>query len=178
MDPATISAIMSIVGPVLQSFMGNKEKMGSTYNKGQRSFLDDILSQVKGMGGQQDITQNENFQTGENWLQSMFNDPKFFEQFEAPIQRDFQEKTIPDLANRFSGMGSGGSLGSTAFRNQLAREGSNLHTNIAALRGNMQQQAIPQLMGYSQAPFNNYMSLMQQALTPTRNTYQPSSAGF
>jgi hypothetical protein len=177
MDPATISAIMSILGPVMQAFSGSQGKQGSTYNKGQLSQLDQIMNDLKGMRGSQDITQNQNYQTGQDWLQSMFSDPEFFNKFEAPMQRQFQEQTVPELANRFAGMGSGGSTGSTAFRNQLAREGSNLHTNIAAMRGSMQQQAIPQMMNYAQQPFQNYMTLMNTAMTPTQNTYQQGSMG-
>jgi len=177
MDPATISAIMSAIGPLLQAFTGNQGKMGSTYNKGQTGLIDQLVQQVKGMGNQTDISQNPQFQQGQNWLSSLFNNPDFFNQFEAPLRRDFEENTIPNLANRFAGMGSGGSLGSTGFRNQLAREGSNLSTNIAALRGGMQQQGIPQLLSYSQQPFNQYQTLLQNALTPVNNTYQPGLLG-
>lgn len=161
-----------------QSLFGSPARQSSTYTKGQRSTIDDLLQSIKGMQGQQDITQQQGYGQGLDWLMSLFNDPSFFQSFEAPLQRQFQEQTVPELANRFAGMGSGGSLGSTAFRNQLGREGSNLSTNIAALRGGMQQQAIPQLLGYSQQPFSNLMSLYQQAMTPTRNVYQQPSAGL
>lgn len=178
MNPMMMMAIPAIFS-ALGGLTGDKAKQGSTYSKGARSAIDDILNSIKGMkGGAMDVTQNQNYQTGQDWLQSMFNDPQFFEQFEAPIQRQFQEQTIPELANRFAGMGSGGSTGSTAFRNQLAREGSNLSTNLAALRGGMQQQAIPQLQAYAQQPFSNLMSLYQQALQPTMNQYTPASPGF
>lgn len=176
MDPMTMMAIMTAISGIGSALTSNKGEMGSTYNKGQLGMLDDLISQVKGMGNQ-NIQQNPNYQTGQNWLQSMFSDPEFFKSFEAPLQRQFQEQTVPELANRFAGMGSGGALGSTAFRNQLAREGSNLSTNIAALRGGMQQQAIPQLLGYAQQPFSNYMSMLNQALTPTQNVFQGPSAG-
>lgn len=179
MDPATIMAIITAITAAGSAFTSNKGEQSSTYTPNQQGSIDDILNSIKGMkgGGAQDITQNQNYNTGQNWLQGLFNDPSFFQQFEAPLQRQFQEQTVPDLANRFAGMGSGGSLGSTAFRNQLGREGSNLSTNIGALRGGMQQQAIPQLLGYSQQPFSNLMSLYQQALQPTQNQYQPPSAG-
>ncbi len=178
-DPASLLMQLAPMAlGALGGLGGQGEKHGSTYSKGARSLIDEIIGSVKGMKGNQDITQNQNYQTGQDWLQSMFNDPSFFNQFEAPLQRQFQEQTVPDLANRFASMGSGGALGSTGFRNQLAREGSNLSTNIGALRGGMQQQAIPQLLGYSQQPFSNYMSMLQNALTPTQNTYQPASAGF
>lgn len=179
MDPLTIMALMGGASSLLGGLTGSKGETGSTYSKGQRQGIDDILQAIKGMrGGSQDITQQPGYQQGNEWLMSMFNDPEFFKSFEAPLQRQFQEQTVPELANRFASMGSGGSLGSTGFRNQLAREGSNLGTNIASLRGGMQQQAIPQLLGYSQQPFSNLMSLYQQALQPTQNTYQPPSSGF
>jgi hypothetical protein len=158
---------------------GSKPKTSSTYSGSQRSSIDEILDAIKGMkGGSQDITQNPNYQQGQQWNQNLFNDQDFFNSFEAPLQRQFQEQTVPDLANRFASMGSGGSLGSTAFRNQLGREGSNLSTNIAALRGGMQQRGVDQSLQYAQQPFSNLMQLYQQALQPTQNQYQPPSAGF
>jgi hypothetical protein len=136
-----------------------------------------LINQVKGMGNQGNISNNPNFQSGENWLQDLFNDPSFFNKFEAPMMRQYEENTIPDLANRFAGMGTGGALGSTAFRNQAVREGSNLQANLAALRGGMQQQGVNQALQYGQAPVQNYMQMLQQALQPTQNLYQPPSAG-
>lgn len=177
MDPATLSAIMSALGPILQAFTGSQGKMGSTYNRGQRSLIDDLVGQVKGRGDQADITQNPQFQQGQDWLMSLFNDPEFFNKFEAPLRRDFEENIGPSIANRYAGMGSGGSTGSTGFRNQLAREAGNLSTNLSAQRGQMQQNAVPQLLGYGQQPFTNYMSMLQNALTPVNNTYQPGLLG-
>lgn len=179
MNPMMMMALPAIM-TALGGLTGDKAKQGSTFSKGQKGGIQDILEAIKGMrGGSQDITQNQNYQTGQNWLQSMFNDPEFFKNFEAPLQRQFQEQTVPELANRFAGMGSGGSTGSTGFRNQLAREGSNLSTNIAALRGGMQQQAIPQLLGYAQQPFSNLMSLQNLALGQgINNQYMPASPGF
>lgn len=177
MDPATISAIMSALGPILQAFTGSQGKMGSTFNRGQRSLIDDLIGQVKGRGDQSDISQNPQFQQGQDWLMGLFNDPSFFNSFEAPLQRQFQEETIPNLLNRYSGQGSGGSLGSTGLRNQLAREAGNLSTNIGALRGGLQQQGVGQLLGYAQQPFNQYQTLLQSALTPVNNVYQPGLLG-
>jgi hypothetical protein len=163
----------------LQALFGSPAEKSSSFGKNQLSSIDSILQAIKGMrGGAQDITQNQGYQQGQNWLSSLFNDPQFFNQFEAPIQRQFQEEIIPGLANRFAAEGSGGSLGSTGFRNQLAREGSNLGTNIAALRGGLQQQGVNQGLQYAQQPFSNLMSLYQQALQPTQNQYQPASGGL
>src|ERR1700677_3015701 len=177
MDPAMMMLLASLASAGTGALTGEPGKTGSTYTNGQRSKIDEILNDLKGMKGSQDITQNQGYQQGNEWLMSMFNDPEFFKNFEAPLQRQFQEQTVPELANRFASMGSGGATGSTAFRNQLAREGSNLSTNIASLRGGMQQNSIPQLLQYAQQPFSNYMSLLQSALQPTQNVYQPPSAG-
>ncbi len=178
MDPAIVMAIMSALSGVLGQMNGEKGKGSSTYNKGQLGTLDDAVNSIKGMSGNQDITQNPQYQQGQDWLSSLFNDQDFFNNFEAPLQRQFQEQTVPDLANRFASMGSGGSTGSTAFRNQLGREGSNLSTNIAALRGGMQQQGVNQGLQYAQQPFQNYMQMLQGILSPQpNNVYQPPSAG-
>lgn len=168
--------------PLIMSFIEsqkNKGQHGSTYTPGQQGGIEDLLQALQGMGGNMDITQNPQYQQVNDYFQSMFNDPEFFKNIEAPMQRQFQEETIPGLANRFASMGSGGSLGSTAFRNQLGREGSNLHTNIAAMRENMKMGAIPGMMQSANQPFNNAMQMYQQALGhPTQNTYQPPSQGM
>lgn len=158
-----------------------KGEHGSTYNPGQQGGIDDILNMLKSMsgGGNMDINQNPMYQQGNEYLMSMFNDPEFFKNIEAPMQRQFEENTVPDLANRFASMGSGGAMGSTGFRNQLAREGSNLHTNMAAMREQMKMNAIPQMFQSANQPFQNMMQMYQTALGhPTQNTYQPPSAGM
>lgn len=176
-DPMTMLMLATTFAG-LTGVGGNDAKQGSTYSRGARSAIDDVLDSIKGMkGGATDITQNPEFMTGQKWLQDMFNDPEFFKSFEAPLRRDFEENITPSLANRFASMGSGGSLGSTSFRNALGREGSNLETNIAALRGGMQQNAIPQLQSYAQNPFQNLMQLYGIGTQPTMNQYQPAHPG-
>ena len=178
-DPATMMAVTTALSTIIGGLTGKGGEHGSTYSKKARGTLDQILEDLKEMkGGAQDITQQPGYQQGNEWLMGLFNNPEFFKSFEAPLQRQFEEETVPGLANRFASMGSGGATGSTAFRNQLAREGSNLSTNIAALRGGMMQNAIPQLMQYAQQPFNNYAQLVALATQPTQNTYQPPSGGI
>jgi hypothetical protein len=172
-DPATLMAIMKFAGPIIQGLLGDKGGPGSSFNQGQLGFMEKGLNALNPQMG--DVSQNQNFQQGSDWLSSLFSDPDFFKSFEAPIQRQFQEETIPGLANRFAGMGTGGALGSTAFRNQLGREGSRLHEMIASLRGGLQQQGVNQSLAYAQQPVSNYLNQLQTFLTPTQNTYQQSS---
>ncbi len=179
MDPGTMMMFASLASGGLGALTGNEGKKGSSFDKPQRGAIHDVINAINQMkGGAQDITQNQNFQQGQNWLGSLFNDQDFFKNFEAPMMRQFEENTIPDLANRFASMGSGGSTGSTAFRNQANREAGNLHTNMAALRGGLQQQGVNQGLQYAQQPFQNLMQLYQQALgQPVNNQYQGPSAG-
>ena len=174
-----IPMIMQMAQGGMQGMMGSPEKQGSTYGKGALSTLDKIQQYAQGGFGNSNIQQNQGYQQGQDWLSNLMgNDQGFWDKFEAPMQRQFEENTIPDLANRFASMGSGGSTGSTAFRNQLGREGSNLHTNIAAMRGGMQQQGANQALQYAQQPISNWQQLLGHALTPTENTYQGASTGL
>jgi hypothetical protein len=159
--------------------LGSKGEHGSTYTKRQKGGINDIFDIINNIkGGSADISQNPQYQQGQDWLSGLFNDQDFFKNFEAPLQRQFNEETIPSLAHRYGAMGSGGSTGSTAFRNQLAREGSNLSTNIAAIRGGLQSQGVNQSLQYAQQPFQNLMSLYSQALgIAPNNTYQGPSTG-
>ncbi len=164
----------------IQSLFGSPGEKSSSYGGNQLSLIDQIIQQVKGMqqGGGADLNQSQGYNQGQDWLNSLFNDPQFFQNMEAPAMRQFNEEIIPGLANRFASMGSGGSTGSTAFRNQLGREGSNLATNLAANRSGMQQQGVNQQLGYSQQPIQNMMQMLQQALQPTQNVYQGPSQGL
>jgi len=172
-NPAVLSSLFSALGPLFSGLMGDKGGAGSSFDENQLGFISDMIKKLKSQNS--DITQDKNYQQGSEWLSKLFNDPEFFKSFEAPLMRQFEEDIVPGLANRFAGMGSGGSTGSTAFRNQLGREGSNLSTNIAALRGGMQQQGVNQGLQYAQQPVSNYMQMLQQALRPTQNTYQQAS---
>lgn len=178
MDPATMALFATLIGGGLSGLGGSEGEFKSSFNENQLNSLDDILNSIRGMKGNQDITQNQGYQQGQNWLSNLFNDQSFFNAIEGPARRDFEENTIPSLANRFASQGSGGSLNSTGFRNQLAREGSNLHSNLAAMRTGLQQQGVNQQLGYAQQPFSNYQSLLGTALQPTQNVYQGPSAGF
>lgn len=105
---------------------------------------------------------------GFEYLRSLLSgDPSAFQAFQAPYQREFQQQTIPDLANRFAGMGSG-NLSSSAFQQALAQAGTSLQEKLAALRGNLQMGALDRLHSFSQL-----------GLTPEKETYlSPGDPGF
>lgn len=105
---------------------------------------------------------------GFEYLRSLLSgDPSAFQAFQAPYQREFKQQTIPDLANRFAGMGSG-NLSSSAFQQALAQAGTSLQEKLASLRSGLQMSALDRLT-----------NLSQLGLTPMKETYlSPGDPGF
>lgn len=114
------------------------------------------------------------FQQGSSFLsQLLSNNPEAYQQFEAPYMRQFREQIVPALAERFAGLGAG-AQSSSAFQQALGQSGADLSERLAALRGQIQQNAIPQALGYAQQPFNNLRSLLDintQALIPKNQSF-------
>jgi hypothetical protein len=83
---------------------------------------------------------------------------------EAQARRNFSTKTVPGIAEMFTRMGEGG-MGSSAFTSALGAAGSELETNLAAMRPQFNLQMLNSLRGPA----------MQQAF----DTYhQPEDYGF
>lgn len=75
-------------------------------------------------------------------------DDEAFSKFEAPFLRQFERQVLPGIAERFGGSaGSHGALSSGGLNQALAQAGTDLSTNLASLRGGLQQQALGQIQG-------------------------------
>lgn len=180
---ADFSSLFSTgLGPLAyQAFRGSKSKSGSSrdsdvpkgYNRvstldpQQRQLFTQWLSSL--IGQNFGVGQNPAFQSGQSFLNDMLSgSPEAFEKFEAPYRREFYERTIPALAERFSGLGAG-SQSSSAFQQALGQAGAGLSENLASLRGQLQLASLPQALGYAQAPGNQALSLLNmqsQAFLP------------
>ena len=68
-----------------------------------------------------------------------------FAAIEAPARRGFQQQTIPDILERFSGKGAGASSG---LQQTLGAAGTELETGLAGQRAGMQQSAVQQLLSH------------------------------
>lgn len=167
-------AMMAGLG-LLGGIGGKSGGLKSSYTSGQRDL--NKMMQQYAQGQNYDVTQSPLYGQGVEQMMSLFNDPSFFQKFEAPALRQFNEEVVPGLANRFASMGSGGSMGSTGARNVMAREAQNLSTNLAAQRGQMQMNALPMMMQYAQQPVSNAMNMYNMAMQPMYNMYQPPTAG-
>ena len=116
------------------------------------------------LGGMQQPTQQ-----GLQYLQNILGqDPETMAQFEQPYKRQFEQETVPMIAERFGGsLGTHGAKGSSAMGQQMARGGRELSENLASLRGQLGMQALQQLQG-----------LYGQAFQPQfQPTYDPGAYG-
>jgi len=91
-----------------------------------------------------------------------------FEPIAQRAQNQFDQRTVPSLAERFTSMGSGSALSSPAFASQLGQAGQGLSDDLAGMMseyGMQNQQQGMQAMGLGMQP-------------QFENTYIPESQGF
>lgn len=127
----------------------------STLNPQQQTLLQQLLGSMSGF--ESNIARRPTFQAGETYLQRLLGGDT--EAFEAPLMRQFHEKIVPGLAERFSGAGAG-AQSSSAFQQALGGAGADLAERLGAIRGGLQMQAIPQALGYAAAPASQLQSLL------------------
>lgn len=92
------------------------------------------------------------------------NAPQDFSAIENQARQNFSKKTIPTLAERFSALG-GSPGGSSGFAGLLGEAGTGLETDLAAMRSQLSNQRLSQLL-----PFAFAQSFDTQ--------YMPREAGF
>lgn len=141
-----------------------------TMSGGQMQGLEGILQQLQQMQGQGGA-----YSGAQNYLsQILSGDPNAMAEFEAPYRNEFEQKTIPGIAERFAGMNPmGGGLSSSGFGQALGGAGAQLHSQLAGLHGALRQGASGQAMGQ----FNNLANLGLGA-RPFENFFQPGSGGL
>ncbi len=119
-------------------------KKKQVYTPGQMNFLNQLLQSLgqKGEGNFLDYYKNIlSGQGGED-----------FESFADPFRKQFEQETVPMLAERFAGLGGtgmGGALSSSGFGQQLSMAGSNLNSQLAQLFAGLRSNAAQQLGGFA-----------------------------
>lgn len=96
------------------------------------------------------------------------------QRFADPYMQQFEQQTVPGLAERFAGAGAtGGALSSSGFGQALGGAGANLQSQLAQLKSQLQQSAAQDLMG-------QYNTLSQQSLgaQPFAYQQQPGQQGL
>jgi hypothetical protein len=140
-----------------------------TMTRSQNQFLNQILSQLKGGG------LGQGYEQGLGLLQDYLNPQSdLYKNFEAPYLQQFEQQTLPGLAERFAGMGAmGQGLSSSGFGQALGAAGSNLQTQLASLKSGMQRQSIGDILGQYNTQAS--LGLGQQ---PFAYMQTPASPGF
>lgn len=137
------------------------------FDQSQENTLDSLLKHLQsGIGNVNLPGQTLQGNMPQNQAQQ-FN----FAPIGAEAQRNFAQQTIPGLAERFGGMGSGGSLNSSAFGQALGGAGADLQSQLAALQsqyGQNQQQLNQGQQSLNQNEMgqqsNNLMNFLQHYL--------------
>ena len=149
---AAISAAAPHIGKKSSSWSGKQPtyKKVDTLTSEQKHLLKDITKHGIDFS-LPNIKNNPTYQTGTDYLQSLMNQsPEAMKQFEAPYLRQFNEQTVPQLAEQFAGYGA---LGSSGFQNTLGQAGAGLQELLASLHGKLGLEASNQGLAYSQLPF-------------------------
>lgn len=149
-----------------------KTERHDTLNPEQNSLLQQLLASINPQ--QFNLGQNPLYQSGVSYLQQLLSgSPEASQAFEAPYRSDFEQNTIPALAERFAGMGAQSSSG---FQNALGQAGAGLQQQLAALRASLQGGAAQQALGYSQAPGQMGLGAAQLGLGTSPFAYSQRAA--
>ncbi len=114
-----------------------------TMSKDQQRMLDQIMKMLNPQGG---IGKGQN--AAIQYQRDLMNpNSEAVKQFTAPYMEQFNQQTVPGLAEKFAGFGGmGGGLSSSGFGQSLSSAGSNLQTQLAALKAGLGQNAAQTLM--------------------------------
>ena len=159
----------------LSSFLfgsDDKIKKKSNFSPQQNQFFQQFLSQLMGLQGQGG--QGGGISDAFNLLQQ-YMDPnsQAYKDFEAPYLTEFNEQTLPQIAERFAGGAQGGALSSSGFGQALGGAASQYKSNLTGLKQGLQKS---NLMDF----INTYLNQTSQALgaSPFMYTNKPGNAGL
>jgi hypothetical protein len=142
---------------------GETLKKISPYSKEQDKLVKWLSKSVTGkMSKKLDITRDPLYQAGADRLMGLLSgDPAAASAFAAPMEREFREQIMPEIAQRYAGAGAGRS---SAFQSAAASAGGALTENLAAMREQLAMGAIPQALQYAQQPLANRSGFMGQVI--------------
>jgi len=162
-------AIGGVLG--LLGGFGGKKDMIRKLEAMNPEQLEHLSRQLQMLGPEGQVGQA--FGQGMSGLQQML-DPSSaaYQRFEAPHLQQFEQQTVPGIAERFAGADPmGGALSSSGFGQSLSAAGGRLQTDLAGMKAGLQQNAIRDIM-------RQYSGMSGQAMgaQPFAYSYQPGSA--
>ncbi len=168
--------VWAALAPLLPALIGAGGAITSSVisSKGNKSKLRQRTTQTSGQSQLSDFLTDQSQQSAGSAfdLLRQYMDPssEATSAFAEPYIRQFNEETIPQLAERFAGLGpESGALTSSGFGQALGAAGGKLQTDLASLKGGLGQKSLSDLF-----------SLMQGLTNEKRFGYsqQPAQTGF
>jgi hypothetical protein len=105
-------------------------------------------------------------EAAEYYRKILSDDPEVYQQLFAPEMQQFQQETMPSLAEQYAGLGSG-AISSSGFQQTAAKAGADLSERLASMRAKLKGEAAGSLAG-----------LEAGALKPIDYTYYQQDPGF
>lgn len=163
---AGLGGLLGGVGGLLGFGKSKKPKLKdySPYSSQQRALMDQFGADLGPLAGlaKQDLAG------------ILGNDPNSLRAFEDPYLKQFNEEIIPNIAERFSGLGA---QRSSAFGQALAQGGQDLETRLASLRSQLKQNALQSLLQFGQFGMQQQVSPYIRQGTPGLFDSLAGSAG-
>ena len=160
---------------LLSGFGGAKgQKGGFEQLQNMSPEQQQLLEQIMQMLGPEGQLGQGNEQAMQYLMQLLNPDSAAQQRFAQPYMNQFNQQTVPGLAERFAGAGAqGGALSSSGFGQALGSAGSDLQTKLAGLKSQLQH-------GASQDIMNQYRGMTGQGLgaSPFTNVYKNPTGGY
>jgi len=120
----------------------------------QKKLFKEGVRQQRGVN--YDIKKEQPYNQGvENINNILSGDPEALKRFEAPYLRQFNERTLPHIAQNFS---MNNNQSGSAFQRALADSGVDFEERMAHMREDRKQNATNQALQYAQQPIQNAQS--------------------
>lgn len=141
---------------LLEKYGPEKFMQYNALNPQQQQLLDYETNRAQQRAPMEDIRNSPLYQQATGNLQNLLsNNPQDLEAFRAPEMREFNEQTVPDIANRFAGANA---LSSSGFQNALGHAATSLHEKLNMQRAQLRQGALDRALGYAQQPYANQIA--------------------
>lgn len=160
---------------IWETLFGSPDKMSqvSTKTPGQQDLMASMLQALQngGIFGNQGL-----YNQSSGYLNNLYSQsPDAFNRMSDPYMRQFQQQTVPGLAERFSSAGEGGRH-SSGFNQAIGQAGANLSSQLGSMFEGLRSQNLGNAMGFSNMPFNQAQGALGQNMF--ENVYQPGSTGL
>lgn len=163
-------AALGGVAGLMQKKPQDKMRQISNLTPEGQQYLSSIFGDLS--GGQQ----GQNYGLAQQYQNQMLQGgPEAYNQWAAPYQTQFEEQTLPGIAERFSGLGGahgGGLQSSSGFGQALGGAGAQFQSSLAGLYAQLQQHAAQQAFGQQ-----NTLAGLGLGTSAFQPVYQPATPG-